>query len=101
MPINRSQAARSWCMANREVPTIDTQEWLRLVAQRFNPLIGILWVLFVAFLTVAIWAYVNGRGILWQPPCLMLAPLAIYSAAFAGWRVEITADEIALVTFFW
>jgi hypothetical protein len=31
----------------------------------------------------------------------MFAPLTIYSAAFAGWRVEITAEEITGVTFLW
>jgi len=74
---------------------------LYLKAPKFNPATGLLGFLFLLALAFAIWGYAKGKGIFWEPPSLMFIPFALYYVAFAGWRIEIAQEEIAVVTFFW
>jgi hypothetical protein len=80
---------------------LDSQATLRFNAEKFNPLIGLFLLLFVAIASVAIWGYFKGKGIFWEGPSMMFAPLAIFYVAFSGWRVEISREDITVVTFFW
>lgn len=79
----------------------ELQSTLRFNAVKFNPAIGLLFLLFTAQLFVAIWGFFKGKGIFWEGPFMMLIPLVVYYIAFAGWRVEVTPEEITVVTFFW
>jgi hypothetical protein len=79
----------------------NTRQPARFNAAKFNPLIGLLLLLFAAQFAIAVWGFFKGKGIFWEGPSMMFIPLAVYYAAFAGWRVEVTPDEITVVTFFW
>lgn len=74
---------------------------LRFNAEKFNPLIGLLFLLFAVGTATAIWVFFRDKRILWEAPGLSLALFLFIFASFAGWRVEITPDEITIVKFFW
>jgi len=80
---------------------LKSQTTLYLKAQKLNPATGLLFILFLVFLIIVIWDYLKGKGLIWEPPVGMLFMLALYFIAFAGWRVEVTPEEITVVTFFW
>jgi len=74
---------------------------LNLKAPIFNPLMGLLGFLYFVALIVTVWGYAEGKKLCWELIYMPAIPFIFYYIAFAGWRIEITPEEVTVVTFFW
>jgi small basic protein len=75
---------------------LESQTTLFLKAQKFNPLLGMLLIYILVSLILVIRAYLQGKGVFWEPPVFMSFFFVLIFVAATGWRVEVTSEEITV-----
>lgn len=74
-----------------------SQSMLRLKSLKINPFTVFLFLFFVFQAIAGIWIFLRNGRIFWQGPSISLGVFLFVFSSFAGWRIEISPEEISVV----